>query len=186
MTHCFDANLAFSLGERGAIDLEVIKQSIPGCVSVIKTDTEIDKTGIDYVATLRRGATINIDAKTRKPNSSKYWCNGEPELALEKWSVVPDNKCAGKVGWTLSESSQLDMVLYTFDKTDSDQFYLIPFQNLRTAFIRNMPQWAAKYGWKRQRSEGWTIFNNWKSEAMFVPASVVIEAVKQTMIGRNT
>ena len=84
---CFIDDLAFSMGERKKIDCLMIQRTIPHCVKVYKTDTKTDKTGIDYVAELDRGAIINIDVKTRRKGVRKP--NGFPELAIESWSVVP-------------------------------------------------------------------------------------------------
>jgi hypothetical protein len=178
LIHDFDAKLTFSLGEREKFDLGTLKRAITGCIDVVKTNTEIDKAGVDYIATLRRGAQVLIDAKAREKGASRYWKNGEPELALEKWSVCPNGKYQGKTGWTLSESSNVDLILYTFDPEDSRDFYLIPFQQLRMAFIQNIMLWQKQYKVKRQNSR------SWQSEAVFVPASVVIKAVTEQMKGR--
>lgn len=182
MIHDFDAKLNFSLGEREKFDLDTLKRVITGCVRVEKTDKETDKAGVDYIATLRRGAQVLIDAKAREKGASRYWKNGEPELALEKWNVCPTATCQGKTGWTLNESSNVDLILYTFDPEDSREFYLIPFQQLRMAFVKNIWEWQARYCVKRQSSRQTT--HSWQSEAVFVPASVVIKAVADQMKGR--
>ena len=175
MTYNFAAKLENSRGSSEKIDLTVLKDCIDGCLSVIKTDVEIDKKGIDYIAELRSGATINIDAKTRESGCSKYWTNG-PELALETWSVMPTKVSSGKVGWTLSEKSNVDLILYTYDISDSDTFYLLPFQHLRMSFRKNYNMWKTKYKTAQQSSGTWT------SQCMFVPAIVVLEAIKGTSI----
>lgn len=174
--HNFSQKLEFSLGAREKFDIELLGRAINGCVSVKKTDIAADKRGIDYVATLNGGAEIGIDAKAREKGASKFWRYGEAELALEIWSVCPSER-PGKVGWTLSDRSNVDMILYTFDKSDCDKFYLLPFQHLRMAFNRHGRSWCAKYLRKKQHSNGWT------SEAVFVPASVVIAAIADEMIG---
>ena len=93
--------LEYSLGQQQAFDIALLKKHIPRCESIRKTDIEQDKSGVDYVATLAHGAEVLIDAKTRTPGSSKYWANGEAELALEVWSVI-----GKKVGWTLSTKTK--------------------------------------------------------------------------------
>lgn len=178
MIHSFNEKLAFSLGEREKFDMNLLKKVIPNCVHVVKTDEETDKSGIDYVATLDGGATINIDAKTRKAGSKRYWGHGEPELVLERYSVCPEGENAGKIGWTLSRACNADMILYTFDPKDCRDFFLLPFQHLRMAFLKNGRDWAKEYEWKFERSD------NWQSKAMFVPASVVLKAVSREMWGR--
>lgn len=177
MTHDFNSKLSFSLGEREKFDMDVLKGAIHGCVRVDKTDEQMDKQGIDYVATLRKGAKVFIDAKAREKGASRYWKHGEPELALEKWSVCPSSMLTGKVGWTLNEANPVDLILYTFDTSDSRTFYLLPFQHLRMAFVKNCAAWQRKYMIKRQNSQ------HWQSEAVFVPASIVLQAITATMKG---
>lgn len=160
----------YSLSEQQRFDIAILKDYIPGCIEVRKTSQEEDKKGIDYIAKLNGGAEILIDAKTRMPGSKKYWKNGEAELALETWSVVGKKK-----GWTLSEESNVDYILYTFNSNEWDKFYLFPFQMLRKAFIQNGREWCERYGRKTQYS------NSWTSECVFVPASVVLNAVSNTM-----
>jgi hypothetical protein len=175
LIHDFDRKLAFSMGEREDVDVDIIRQAIAGCVTVRKTDPEIDRLGVDYMAVLRGGTVIGIDAKAREKGASRFWKHGEPELALETWSVVGAGRWKGKCGWTLSESSRADYILFTFDAEDSDRFYLLPFHQLRTAFRRHYPTWAKRYQKKRQYSNGW------ESEAIFVPVSVVLDAVTAEM-----
>ena len=176
MTHDFQSKLAFSLGEQEKVDMDTLRSVIPGCVSVRKTTPAEDRTGVDYIATLRGGAEIFIDAKTRERGASRYWRRGEAEIALEKWSVVCSAACPqGKAGWTLSEASPVHYILYTFDRSDWGEFYLLPFQLLRAAFRRNCAAWEKAYQAKQQNS------GRWKSEAIFVPVSVVLSAVSDEM-----
>lgn len=176
MIYDFNTELKSSLGSRQQFDIDLLKKVIPNCISVEKTDAETDKKGIDYIAHLSGGATINIDAKARRKGAVA--AGEEPPLALEVWSVCPSGVNKGKVGWTLQTEANVDMILYTFDKDDCDSFYLIPFQHLRMAFRRNYRKWKSEYGLRRQ--------NNYRymSEAMFVPASVVINAVRDCMEGK--
>lgn len=170
--------LAYSRGVREATDLLTIQNLIDGCVSVMKTDSEIDKTGIDYIATLRKFAEVTIDGKARRPGCSKHWKQG-PELALEKWSVKPANGSKGKVGWTLCEAKNVDYILFTFDPSDSDAVFLYPFQLLRMTFRRNYSEWWKHYKTDIQSS------GSWKSECIFVPESVVWAALRQAMQGKQ-
>ena len=169
MMTSFAADLAFSMGEREKVDCEMIRMAIPNCEIVYKTDKKTDKLGIDYIAVLRDGATINIDAKRRRKGVRMI--DGYPELALEIWSVVPDEDNQGKVGWTRSLSTNVDMILYVFDKSDWDKFYIVPFQHLRMAFEHNMLKWEKMYGVRVQENA------TWYSSCMFVPANVVLRAV---------
>ena len=171
----FHERLAFSVASHGRPFESIICDTIPGIVSVVKTNTEIDKTGVDYIATLRRGSQINIDVKLRDIGCSKYWRNGE-ELALETWSVVPNGTTEGKAGWTLDESKNTHYTLHAFHPSDSDTVFILPFQLLRKAFRKHKNAWCSAFKVARQNSVGWT------SECVFVPASSVLIALNDAMI----
>ena len=167
----------YSISEQQKIDMELLKNNIPDCVKVAKTGPGFDMLGVDYIATLTGGAQIYIDAKTRMPGCSKWWKNGEPDLALELWSDID----AKKDGWTLSTTTPVDFILYTFDGSDWDKSYLISFQLLRAALIKNMDLWIKTYRTKKQTSSN-SYGDVWYGEAMFIPVSVVLAAVNQTKI----
>ena len=156
-------------------DIALLKEIIPDCVNVEKTSVAVDRLGVDYIATLSGGATINVDVKYRLPGCSYWWTRGEPELALEISSVQENDK----IGWTLNTSTQVDYILFTFDESDCDKSYLIPFQLLRAAFLANKESWIDEYGIKTQKS------NTWTSTAVFVPASIVLAAIDKEMIIAN-
>lgn len=173
----FTEKLEYSLGEAQKFDASLLMKHIPRCVSVEKTNIEMDKKGVDYIARLAGGAEIYIDAKTRTKGQSKYWKSGKdgmkiPELALEVWSVV-----GKKAGWTINEDSPVDYILYTFHESDCRSYYFLPFQLLRQSFRKNFQDWKKKYGVKVQ------INNGWKSTAIFVPAPVVVNAITAEMHG---
>lgn len=175
IVHGFADKFAFSRGQREKTDLDTIKVQLTGCVSVVKTDEHMDRTGIDYIATLRGGAEVLIDGKTRTPGCSKYWRRG-PELALEIWSVRPGGKYGTpterrKTGWTLNEKSNVDMIFFSFDPKDTADVYLIGFQGLRMAFHQHFDMWKERYKRDVQDSGGW------ESECLFVPVSEVQDAI---------
>jgi hypothetical protein len=176
MTYSFDERLMFSKGARQGSDLETIAAILDGCVSVSVASVEMDKLGVDYIATLRKGAQVLIDAKTREKGCSRYW-RGQPELAIEIWSVMPGGKyglTCGKTGWTLDEAKITDAILYTFDPSDSETVFLLPFQHLRLAARRNVNRWASRYKVDIQDNR------SWESQAVFVPASEVVECIRAT------
>lgn len=172
--------LAFSKGEALNTDTETLKAMLPGCISVEISTESTDRNGIDYIATLRKGARIFIDAKTRSQGCSRFWkvdANGlkHPEIALELWSVKPNGKykrTEGKVGWTLCEKKQTDMILYTFDETDCRDVFLFSFQLLRMVFRRNCKEWMETFKVDVQDS------GKWESQAVFIPVSVVFDAIR--------
>ena len=178
MTYDFDERLNFSQGKRGERDAEILKHAIQGCVSVQKTDIETDKKGVDYIATLEGGAEITVDVKARDKGVSKYWRDGKEDLVLELWSVYPDEDNEGKIGWTLSDKTNVDFILYTFDETDSNKYYLLPFQPLRMAFVKNKREWLKKY------KTSFTHSGNWSSQAIFVPVTEIYRAIAETMQGK--
>lgn len=178
MTWNFEERLAFSNSERGKRDAEILRNVIPNCIDVKKTDEEIDRKGVDYIATLSGGAEIGIDVKARDKGVSKYWRNGKEDLVLEVWSVYPDKKNGGKIGWTLSDKTNVDFILYTFDEEDTNKYYLLPYQLLRMAFKHNGRAWLEEYGTKYAYSK------TWKTQNIFVPAHVVMEAIKAEMQGQ--
>jgi len=176
----FEKKLAFSQGVQQETDIETLQKLIDGCDSIIKTSTEIDKSGIDYIATLRRGATIRIDAKTREKGCSEFWRYEEPEFAPEIWSVMPYGKFnippeQAKVGWTLDEKKEVDYIFCTFDPVDSNKVYLLPFQLYRMAFRKNYPCWKEDYQISIQESK--KNGRSWQSQCVFVPASIILNAI---------
>jgi len=178
----FRSKFEYSKGEKEQSDIELLKKLL-GTDNVRKTPDEEDLKGIDYVATLRKGAQVNIDTKTRAPGASRGWYGEEPELALEVWAEVPTETSPGKTGWTLDEGSNVDYILYTFDKSDSENFYFFPFQLLRKCFLNNCKEWINKYSYRTQVSQHRK--KRWSSTAVFVPASVVAEAINKLMIGKT-
>lgn len=180
----FEERLKFSQGKRGERDAAIIKKAIPNCVDVIKTDEATDKKGVDYIAILEGGAKIGIDVKARGKGCSRYWKNGQEDLMLEMWSVCPDENNKGKVGWTLSDKTNVDYILFTFDEADSNRYYLLPYQSLRMAFKTNERKWIAKYGFTQSTSTTEKSNRIWHSRAVFVPANEVLNAMAQEMQGK--
>lgn len=180
--YLFQERLDFSLGRRKENDLSIIRRMVIGCVDVQKTTVAQDRTGVDYIATLRGGASIRIDAKARETRPGgirKHWRQGE-EIALEIWSVIPTPTIKGKAGWTLTESKEVDLILFTFDPCDSERVFLLPFQQLRMAFRRNLLLWKQR-GYRVATQTTPTRHGKYQSECIFVPASVVIDAIANEM-----
>lgn len=171
----FAEKLAFSRGVTEQTHPDTIRTLLgDSCATVRGTCVDMDKKGVDFIATLRHGAEINIDIKARLKGCSRYWRNGI-DLALEIWSVRPQNGRRGKIGWTLDESKITDYTLHVFDRTDTDQAFLLPFQLLRMAFCRRFHEWKTSFGKPNDRdvqSSG-----AWTSECVFVPVSDVLTAI---------
>jgi hypothetical protein len=150
---------------------------IPRCQQVTKTDTDQDRQGVDYIAHLRGGDQLFVDAKARDKGASRYWRAG-PELALEVWSVRPCGTSPGVLGWTLTDAKHVDLILFTFDPIDSDDAFLISFPLLRAAFLRNGKAWQARF------KTGFQDSGSWESECLFVPIDVVIGAINGVSRGK--
>lgn len=185
----FDENLTFSRGTREATDIETLKAMIPGCLSVVKTGEDMDRLHVDYVANLRKGAVLHIDGKARRPGASRFWKNyvrgrhdvpsGEPDVAIETWSVKPtDQQEYGRAGWTFDESSDTDLILYTFDPSDSREVILLSFPLLRIAARRFIQEWTPRFGLKTQNTTNTRGVVLWQSECLLVPALIVQEAIR--------
>ncbi len=177
MTYDFQERLTFSTTANGRTFEAIILDTLPGIVSVTKTDTATDKTGIDYVAVLNGGACVFVDLKLRDAGCSKFW-NGEEELALELWSVMPTraDRKDGKPGWTWDSSKATHYTLHAFHPADSEHVFILPFQLLRKAFRARARDWRSRYKTGIQES------GKWKSECVFVPVSEVLSAIQTAMI----
>lgn len=182
MNYDFQERLRFSLGEQQASDHATIKAMLSGCVSVEDASQLLNTAGVDYIARLRKGAEVLIDAKTRSRGCSRYWYNSEPEFALEIWSVRPGGRFRipeerRKTGWTLCEAKKVDLILFKFHPEDTRQVYLVSFQLLRMAFSRHLAAWRTIYKNDVQAS------GTWESECLFVPANVAYEAMRKVSLG---
>lgn len=182
MKHDFSEKLAFSKGYRQDNDLEIIRTMLDGCNLVVKTNDADDRAGVDYIATLRNGARVLIDAKARERGCSRFWHSG-PELALEDWSVIPGGKYQtprerAKAGWTLCEKKPTDLILFTFDPSDSDEVFLFSYQLLRIAFRRNIGKWRERFKEDTQDS------GSWQSHCIYVPATTVYTAMYEVSRAR--
>lgn len=182
MTHDFDKYLDWSKGSLGPEDRATIAAMVPGCISVEPSSELLDKAGVDWVATLRRGAQVLIDCKSRRPGCSRYWRQG-PELALETWSVCPGGKFGiekskSKVGWTLCERKTVDLILFKFDPSDCRDVFLVCFQLLRIAFRNHHADWTGRFKVDTQDN------GRFESRAVFVPADVVLQAIDLASRGK--
>lgn len=181
LNYDFNERLAFSLGQQQVSDHATIKAMLPGCVSVENSSQLLNIAGVDYVARLRKGAEVLIDAKTRSAGCGKFW-RGEAELALELWSVRPGGKfktpaARQKTGWTLCEAKKVDLILFKFDPGDTRQVYLVCFQLLRMAFRQNLAAWRQTCKLDVQCS------GSWESECIFVPVSEVFKGMNAASKG---
>lgn len=179
----FDERLAFSL-TRGDCGVEaLIRERFAKIVQLDKLRSTSADSGVDYIAHLDQGAMIRIDLKTRGTGAAAHWqCGADgrliEDLALETWSSIPMGT-SGHVGWTRDASKQTDYTLHVFDPAESLAAYLLPFQLLRSAFLKHSGVWCSNYKVGKQPNQRNGRF--WHSECVFVPAPVVLDAVRAEM-----
>lgn len=106
----------------------IYTRSFPDYVShEVVTDVRRQRQGIDHVLTLRDGATVNIDVKTRAK-----W---HDDILLEFWSSEEQRTA----GWA-RKSLHCHYIAYA---TPSKGFVLlIPFHLLRLALEKNKHKWG--------------------------------------------
>lgn len=186
MIYEFDECLANSKGVQQESDAKTVMSLLPGCIEVRPASVAEDKTGTDFVATISDKRTVLVDKKSRTPGCSRFW-RGDTELALEEWSVMPGGKFRTpahrqKTGWTLDASKSHELILFTFDQSDSTDVYMFPFQPLRIAFQRHLEEWKRKYKNDTQTSVRGDI--GWQSHCIFVPTRVVWDAISFYCLGK--
>ena len=154
-------------------DIRIIGEFFPLHTSIIVATVAMDKAGADYIVTMKGGKELNVDVKRRiGEDCKKYARHGEMELALETYSIVEDETHQKKYGWTVDPAKVTDYILYAFDRNVCDVCYIFPYQSLKQAFIRYFKEWKSTgYSIKQQDNGGY------KSEAMFVPVSVLRNAI---------
>ena len=96
-----------------------------------------------------------------------------------------DNRCrvlqtdttadARRAGWTLDESKTTHYTLHAFCPEECPTVFILPFQLLRKTLRTNYKEWALDYRIARQNS------GQWQSECIFVPAPVVLSAIRDSM-----
>lgn len=162
--HNFQEQLAFSEAQS---DLPMWKQvyqkAFPSMInmSCIRKDGWGQRSGIDRVLTLECGKTLLVDEKVRK----KDW----PDFALEYWS----NKEREVRGWVAKDLA-CDYIAYAF--LPSKKCYLLPFQQLRTAWRKHHQEWVDNYKRVDARNEGYT------TRSVGVPIDVVLSAISESLI----
>ena len=172
MTRAFDfrERLEFATVEHAGDDWEIIMRCHPGTVSVAPAPLDMDKRGVDYIATLETGVTVYWDVKRREKGCSRYWKMGA-EVALEMWSDMANKR----PGWTWDAGKITHYVLFAFDPADHDRAYAIPFQSLRAAFLKNGRRWLEQYEQPTQDNV------RWLSQCLFVPVWELQQALYDGM-----
>lgn len=162
--HSFEESLALSAQYADAPWwFDVYRQAFPSLASAasVRADGWAQRGGIDRVLTLKSGKTLTVDEKVRE----KDW----PDFLLERWSDR-DRKVKG---W-IQKDLACDFIAYAF--AESCTCYLLPFQTLRLAWIKNGREWIDKYQppiLARNRT--------YTTESIAVPRDVLLAALTNSM-----
>jgi len=154
---------------------QIILDCFPNAVKVEKASLADDKNGTDYWVDLLSGKRISIDIKAR----SKDYSTISPDMddvALEIWSVIGQS-----VGWTRNPMKQTDYILWLWE--DTGRWLLIPFPLLCSVFVANWQAWAKTYKTGIQKSDNTHNGSQWKSQCVFVPRTVVWNAIYESFGG---
>lgn len=139
------------------------------CVRHAPGDDWGQKGGIDRVITLSSGRTLRVDEKVRTKDYD--------DILLERWS----DRDQQKAGWVQKDLA-CDYIAYAF--VPSRRCYLLPFHELRRAWLRFGREWIATYPPVMAHNEG--AGRRWTTESVAVPIEVLQEALKNVSLIRWT
>lgn len=152
-------------------DKQLILKLFPNAVRIVKTPIDKgDDHGIDYYVYLGGGIRYTVDVKRRTKGCRKYWKNGWPDLQMEIWS----NKEKRQIGWTLDDTKQTDIVIFSYDDSDFEKSIWFWFKELVAVFRMNFRIWYKMYFHKKQ-----TQAQGFHSLVLFVPFDVVWDTLKK-------
>lgn len=166
--HDFDESLAKAhANDEDAIWDTVYKKAFPTFkTSVpIEPDGWAQRGGIDRIVILEGGKQLYVDQKMR----DKDW----DDFALEYWS----DRERKTPGW-IEKDSACDYVAYAFKP--SRRCYLLPFQQLRSAWVKNNRDWIDAFPSFSVPNE--TKGRRWTTVCVGVPISVVLSAIQDALI----
>lgn len=143
--------------------LDVYRQAFPGLQAAVnvRDDGWAQRGGIDRVLTLKSGKTLNVDEKVR---AKDY-----PDILLERWS----DRDRRKPGW-MQKDLACDFIAYAF--VPSRRCYLLPFQTLRSAWLKNGREWIEKYQHVPAQNRTYV------TESIAVPIDVLMAALQDAMV----
>lgn len=164
--YSFGEKLVASKGILESCDVrEILMSRLPGCIDASPSDEELDRTGVDWTAALCCGRDVGVDVKIREKDCISF---GNDDVALETWSVI-----GSQVGWTRDKSKACEWVLWVWK--DTGRFFLVPFLPLCSVFSQRWTEWRETYKPRTQTTTRG--HRSWKSECVFVPRNVVVNAI---------
>lgn len=110
----------------------VYDRAFPGYLSShsVRQDGWAQRGGIDRVVVLKSGKTVTVDEKVRYEEYD--------DILLERWSSEQQKT----PGW-IQKDLACDYIAYAFVK--SERCYLLPFLQLRKAWLRNGRDWIQRH-----------------------------------------
>ena len=117
--------------------------------------------GIDSIVYLKDGTPYNIDEKVDR--------KGYPRFLIEIWQA--HNK--GYPGWAVKEDQQTDYIIYLVEP--KQDYYLIPYKELRTVYHENEEQWLSNAKNRRNGFFYSDVWNNtedgepWNTHGVCIP-----------------
>jgi hypothetical protein len=141
---------------------DVYRRAFPGFASMVsvKDDGWAQRGGIDRVITLKSGKTLTVDEKVRE----KSW----GDILLERWSDE-----ARKVPGWVNKDLACDYIAYAF--APDRIAYLLPFQQLRRAWIDNGRDWIARH--KEIRADN----GKYVTVSVAVPLPELLDKLREAM-----
>jgi hypothetical protein len=142
---------------------QVYQEAFPGyaSMSAVKQDGWAQRGGIDRVIVLKCGKTLTVDEKVREGS----WT----DILLEYKSSVEHNT----PGW-VEKDLACDYIAYAFKGTK--RCYMLPFQQLRKAWIAHGRTWVAKFPRVDAKNNGYT------TRSVAVPIHVLMPALTEASL----
>lgn len=171
VVHDFKESLEISHGYESAPWWPIVyRKAFPSFLSMasVRDDGWAQRGGIDRIVVLKSGKTLSIDEKVRK----EKW----PDILLERWS---DRK--GRTPGWIQKSLACDYIAYAFIPTQ--ECYLLPFQQLRSAWRKYGRDWIVK---AEVEEDGFRIVpalnKGYITESVAVPIKTVMSALSDVML----
>jgi hypothetical protein len=127
---------AASLPEVDVAVQAALKKHFPEALTIAKAHLENDKLGCDYWLECVGGKFIAVDIKARRRD---YSLEGKPEILLETWSNIENNK----PGWSRDRYKITDYVMWVW--LDTKRTCLVDYRMLRSLLMRHWQDWEERY-----------------------------------------
>lgn len=170
MRHSFSESLSLSHSQSDAPWWgEVYRQAFPSLLSFecVRDDGWAQRGGIDRVLVLKSGKTLTVDEKVR---SRDYH-----DILFERWS----SRDSRTPGW-IQKDLACDYIAYAF--IPSRRCLLLPFQQMRRAWLANGKHWIAE---AKAGRNGFRVVeaNNgtYVTESIAVPEATALKAIENAM-----